>query len=694
MAELDLPMEPSASARSKTPNILQPDIAEHSIHGPVDGPVYGPVGKSTHESAEPADMPVDVPVGESVSEPADEPVQEPIEEHVDEPVEEPAEKHVEERVEEHIDEPAEEHVDEHVDKPVDEPASRTAWTEEATPETFNLTESEAMTRSSHKDTRVMQVIDLDDSEDDIESGEVAIVKIKKEDSPYDVMKRVIIQTPVPQEQAIMILDSDDEDEVPPGIYQPHYTDDTDKVKTEDSDHIIMSDKPFVIHEALADNTVVIDDSDVEVKIDKQDRNMESGLRPHRSTATPAPPRTATPAQTLPAVRIKLEPEGISSKPDGAIDVQDSSTKQPSQQASTSKPATQRLSFEHCKKRLLTKRRKQLLERAQQGLQKRAIVESMENNLSMTTNGQSSSIPSHSSTFNEADDNQSTHSFPEGSNRSDTEDDNLEEQPLFNDPPSNKRARDESEEEPESDAASQTDSADTNSAAPGQAKAKRVKRSKAEQIPAAEKRARTLATFQDQDGKNKKKAARKSRAAARGPLSNPKNSTKGSNRGKKATSDAVSRSGKARAASKKKGQTKQSKGPQIGLKTDSLFGRNIMSDANRNAGQAAQPGFSSSNKGKALKELLSNIPEEGLKMAKIDQNALLRASKSLNKEGTRRTVMPDGNGGWIIRGMRSSLFHYQLLGVEWMRNRESGKDNPRGGMLSDDMGYVSGALLWR
>lgn len=43
------------------------------------------------------------------------------------------------------------------------------------------------------------------------------------------------------------------------------------------------------------------------------------------------------------------------------------------------------------------------------------------------------------------------------------------------------------------------------------------------------------------------------------------------------------------------------------------------------------------------------------------------------------------GNWLVRGMKSPLKHYQILGVSWMRERERGDSEPRGGILADGMG---------
>lgn len=41
-------------------------------------------------------------------------------------------------------------------------------------------------------------------------------------------------------------------------------------------------------------------------------------------------------------------------------------------------------------------------------------------------------------------------------------------------------------------------------------------------------------------------------------------------------------------------------------------------------------------------------------------------------------------------MKTSLKHYQVLGVSFMRRRETGNDRPRGGIMADAMGEF---FLW-
>lgn len=44
-----------------------------------------------------------------------------------------------------------------------------------------------------------------------------------------------------------------------------------------------------------------------------------------------------------------------------------------------------------------------------------------------------------------------------------------------------------------------------------------------------------------------------------------------------------------------------------------------------------------------------------------------------------------DGKWLIKGMKSPLYHHQLLGAQWMLQRELSSQPPHGGLLADGMG---------
>ncbi|RAL65691.1 hypothetical protein DID88_005359 [Monilinia fructigena] len=44
-----------------------------------------------------------------------------------------------------------------------------------------------------------------------------------------------------------------------------------------------------------------------------------------------------------------------------------------------------------------------------------------------------------------------------------------------------------------------------------------------------------------------------------------------------------------------------------------------------------------------------------------------------------------NGKWLVKGMKSTLYHHQLIGAQWMVSRELSSEPPHGGLLADSMG---------
>jgi SNF2 family DNA or RNA helicase len=114
---------------------------------------------------------------------------------------------------------------------------------------------------------------------------------------------------------------------------------------------------------------------------------------------------------------------------------------------------------------------------------------------------------------------------------------------------------------------------------------------------------------------------------------------------------------------------------------SLFNADVFE---QQAGQdeADQPTFRATrNKQDALKELIASIPIEDKKQARSDMASLLAATKEFDGRGA---VKPAG-GNWLVKGMKTSLKGYQVLGSAFMRRRENSIEEPRGGLSADQMG---------
>ncbi|PVH71787.1 hypothetical protein DL98DRAFT_613085 [Cadophora sp. DSE1049] len=86
----------------------------------------------------------------------------------------------------------------------------------------------------------------------------------------------------------------------------------------------------------------------------------------------------------------------------------------------------------------------------------------------------------------------------------------------------------------------------------------------------------------------------------------------------------------------------------------------------------------------FQRLFANIPEpeDALTRGAVrsDKAKLRDASKSF---GYAKCKAKDGK--WLIKGMKSTLYHHQLLGAQWMVQRELSSQPPHGGLLADSMG---------
>lgn len=170
---------------------------------------------------------------------------------------------------------------------------------------------------------------------------------------------------------------------------------------------------------------------------------------------------------------------------------------------------------------------------------------------------------------------------------------------------------------------------------------------------------------------------------------PRGRPKCSGAAKTSTTDAATEKSKGRGKGSGKGKGKgkaKEKGPtkkqlaelrKAGNITNfnNLFNSDIFRDVATNRGLDSLPGFDSTKKDEAMKELLASLPSEIQSNAKTDKDQILRATKSFGPNRCRAT----GSGQWKIAGMRSELTHYQMLGTAFMRERELQEtEEPRGG----------------
>lgn len=105
----------------------------------------------------------------------------------------------------------------------------------------------------------------------------------------------------------------------------------------------------------------------------------------------------------------------------------------------------------------------------------------------------------------------------------------------------------------------------------------------------------------------------------------------------------------------------------------------------NDGAAEMPTFNATTRDEALKQMLDSVPRHDRRTAKVDVKKLEFAVKSFTG---KKTCVPTPNSEWLVDGLTSTLTSYQMLGVAFMRGRETGGVEPRGGIQADAMGFGS------
>lgn len=136
---------------------------------------------------------------------------------------------------------------------------------------------------------------------------------------------------------------------------------------------------------------------------------------------------------------------------------------------------------------------------------------------------------------------------------------------------------------------------------------------------------------------------------------------------------------------KKAPTKSTKGKEAERavkQVASLFGNNIFKQqAPQDAPDQPTTSTNTRNKHEAFKELLASLPV-GKKSERSDIHELMRDIQDFDGRGS---VVHTGDGMWLVKGMATSMKPYQIQGTAFMRRREHSKEEPRGGLLADQMG---------
>ena len=129
--------------------------------------------------------------------------------------------------------------------------------------------------------------------------------------------------------------------------------------------------------------------------------------------------------------------------------------------------------------------------------------------------------------------------------------------------------------------------------------------------------------------------------------------------------------------------------QAGYMNDaaSLMTSNVYEDANANIGKAAMPVMTDTRKKEAMASLISSIPVEDKAKAASEKEHILRMTRILGycKASTKAV-------GWELKGMTSTLHHHQVQGAGTMKEREIGENEPKGGILADEMGFGKTVMM--
>lgn len=110
---------------------------------------------------------------------------------------------------------------------------------------------------------------------------------------------------------------------------------------------------------------------------------------------------------------------------------------------------------------------------------------------------------------------------------------------------------------------------------------------------------------------------------------------------------------------------------------SMMNSNIFQDQAANQDAPDLPEIRETRKADALKQLLNSVSKEHRSKAITEKKELYNASRKF-----KPAARPDGNGGWKVTGMTSSLKNYQLVGGGFMRERENDEQRPFGGICAD------------
>ena len=184
--------------------------------------------------------------------------------------------------------------------------------------------------------------------------------------------------------------------------------------------------------------------------------------------------------------------------------------------------------------------------------------------------------------------------------------------------------------------------------------------------------KTARDVHNREAEKKAKHASKAEAVA--------NKGRAANKGKKQAASAVPAG-----ASKEYRSRMKTKWPEVDDTVQRLLASLTHSDTIKDRMEQGDvekgPDIVTNVKAMQLKELISSIPlDYDAYKAKNERNELYEASKAFGHGRVKAK-----NGKWLLVGMKTPLYHHQLLAANWMVDRELSDDRPHGGLLADAMG---------
>ena len=208
-------------------------------------------------------------------------------------------------------------------------------------------------------------------------------------------------------------------------------------------------------------------------------------------------------------------------------------------------------------------------------------------------------------------------------------------------------------------------------------------------PPPKRRRKRAAAGDDEAQPARKRARAAARKAVAGTNYTDKDQTDVLERAKNRTAAKKGR----KAPAKSKAAKANPSGPVITNITSALHGSNVFHDTEQVANLRDQPTFEHTRRRNvALRQLISSVPSTGAgeKRERISDSKFL--DDAIRDFSGKYSVRPADDGGWSLQGLKSTLKHYQVLGVAFMRRRENDSNEPRGGILADEMGLGKTVMM--